>query len=113
MTTSKPLSDRKLTQIERGIDNLNYTGDDVQLLINEIRRQRRVFDEVDAAARRVESGLDRVAEQNAQLVTALAHLDAILAGYQQPGLGPLIRACQDAQKWRAVTTAQDAPGATL
>lgn len=58
MTISKPMTDEKLIAIERGIDDLNYTGDDVQLLINEIRRQRSVLDQVDAATERIDSSLD-------------------------------------------------------
>lgn len=60
MTISKPMTDEKLIAIERGIDDLNYTGDDVQLLIAEIRRQRSVLDQVEAATNRIDSSLDAV-----------------------------------------------------
>lgn len=74
--------------------------DDVPRLIAEIRRQRARLAAIDAATRRVEAGLDRIAEQNTELLAALAHLDAIIAAYRQPGLGPLINTVREAQEWR-------------
>lgn len=113
MTTSKPLSERKIAQIERGIDDLHYTGDDVQLLINEIRRQRAVLDQIDAQAKRIDAGLDRVSDQTAELLTALTHLDKIINAYQSTNaLGPMLIAIREAKEWRGIKTSQDAPGAT-
>ena len=103
MTTSKPLTKAKLAKIERGIDGLSYTGDDVQLLINEIRRLWSVLDTIDASTRHVEAGIDRVAEQNAELLTALEHLDRIIAAYDAPGILPLVNAARAAKAWRGVT----------
>jgi len=47
----------------------------------------------------------------AEMRTALGHLDAIIAAYRQPGLGPLINTVRAAQEWRGVKTSQDASGA--
>lgn len=47
----------------------------------------------------------------AEMRTALGHLDAIIAAYRQPGLGPLINTVREAQEWRQAKTAQDASGA--
>ena len=87
-TNSKPMTDADLSAIERGIESGDLTHGHVHQLIAEVRRLQ--------------------AERGA----AFHHLDAILAGYAAPGLGPLIRACQSAQAWRGVKTSQDAPGAT-
>jgi hypothetical protein len=101
MPSKEPLSDKVINRIEAGIDEMSYTGGDVQRLINEIRRQRAVLDQVDSGAKRIEQGLDRVADQNAVLVEALNHLDTIIAAYNADGIMPLVNACRAAKEWRA------------
>lgn len=51
-------------------------------------------------------------EMAAAMRTALAHLDAIIAAYQNhDGLGPMLLAIRAAKEWRGVKTSQDALGA--
>lgn len=59
----------------------------------------------------IERGIDagdlthaQVHQLIAEMRTALAHLDAIIAAYRQPGLGPLINTVREAQEWRGVVT---------
>ena len=38
----------------------------------------------------------------AELRLTRQHLDAVIAAYQQPGIGPLVNACRVAKEWRGV-----------
>lgn len=41
-------------------------------------------------------------EMAAEMRTLIGHLDAIIAAYQQDGIGPLINAVRQAKEWRGV-----------
>ena len=46
--------------------------------------------------------VSEVRRQRAELTEVLAYLDAIIAAYQQPGIGSLIFACRIAKEWRGI-----------
>lgn len=103
MTIDNPLTDEQLTTIERDIETGDLTHGQVRRLIAEIRRQRSVLDQVDESTKRIDAGLDRVSGQVAELHTALAHLDRIIAAYQSTNaLGPMLLAISEAKEWRGV-----------
>ena len=58
MKTSSPMTGADLSAIERGIDAGDLTHGQVHQLIAEVRRQRSVLDQVDAATNRIDSSLD-------------------------------------------------------
>ena len=60
MKTSSPMTGADLSAIERGIDAGDLTHGQVHQLIAEVRRQRSVLDQVDAATNRIDSSLDAV-----------------------------------------------------
>ncbi len=118
------LTDVDLNAIERGIDAGDLTHGQVQRLIAEVRRLQATLDgdpyQIATPEQRRAWRLSaiRYADKvEAELATALAHLDAIIVAYQSTNaLGPLINACRAAKEWRGVksaglTNAQDASGA--
>jgi hypothetical protein len=78
------LTDEELTALEA------HAQGDVLRLIAEVRglraevsRQRTVLDQADAMSKHLETGVNHIAEQNTELLTALAHLDTIIAAYNR------------------------------
>lgn len=60
MSNTKPMTDKELKEIERGIDNMDYSGATVQRLVEEVRRQRSVLDQVDVDTKQIDEKLDRI-----------------------------------------------------
>lgn len=109
MTTSNLLTDEQLATIERRIDAGNLTHGQVHQLIAEVRRLQATLDGDPHQTARPDqrrawrlSAIRYADKVEAELATALTHLDSVIAAYQQPGIGPLINAVRAAKEWRGV-----------
>lgn len=113
------MTDADLSAIERAIEGGDLTHGHVRQLIAEVRRLQATLDgdphqtATPDQRRAWRLSAIRYADKvEAERDAMLELLDAIIAGYEAEGIGPLLLAIRAAQKWRQAKTSQDVPGAT-